>query len=140
MAFTSIYGIVDPAQHERLMDEIAKELVAAIDPATGKPAVNKAFKCEDAYKNRGQLDVGPDIVVGYAKGTRCSNESALGGVERDVYTNNTGMWSGDHCMDPDVVPGVLFTSRPLKKPAARLQDLAAAILAEFGIERFPPRE
>jgi predicted AlkP superfamily phosphohydrolase/phosphomutase len=134
------YGIVDPAQRAQLVDEIAKKLEAAIDPATGKPAVDKAYKREEAYKDRGELDIGPDIVVGYAKGTRCSNQSALGGVGTEVFTNNTDWWSGDHCMDPAVIPGVLFTSRPLKKPAPRLQDLAAAILAEFGVEQFPPRE
>ena len=42
--------------------------------------------------------------------------------------------SGDHAMDHEAVPGILLTSRALKKRAPRLQDLAAAILAEFGID------
>jgi hypothetical protein len=41
-------------------------------------------------------------------------------------------------MDPDAVPGILLTNRPLKKVAPRLQDLPGAILAEYGIEEFPP--
>ena len=41
-------------------------------------------------------------------------------------------------MDPEAVPGVLFTNRKLKKAAPRIQDLASAILAEFGVE-FPVR-
>jgi hypothetical protein len=50
-------------------------------------------------------------------------------------------WSGDHCMDHEAVPGILLTSRPLKKPAPSLQTLAAAILAEYGVETFPaPRK
>ena len=40
-------------------------------------------------------------------------------------------------MDPAGVPGILLTSRPLGKAAPTLQTLAAAILAEFGIEGFP---
>jgi hypothetical protein len=36
------------------------------------------------------------------------------------------------------VPGILATSRPLKRPVVRLKDLAAALVAEFGIEDFPP--
>jgi hypothetical protein len=40
-------------------------------------------------------------------------------------------------MDPDHVPGVLFTSRPLKVPASGLQQLAGSILAEFGVTDFP---
>jgi hypothetical protein len=43
-------------------------------------------------------------------------------------------------MNPDAVPGILLSSRPLKKSAASLQVLAASILAEFGIDRFPREE
>ncbi len=51
--------------------------------------------------------------------------------------DNRSAWSGDHCMDPDAVPGILLTSRPLRRPAAHLGDLAPAILAELGIDGFP---
>jgi hypothetical protein len=37
-------------------------------------------------------------------------------------------------MDHETVPGILLTSRPLKRPAPRLQDLAQSILAELGID------
>ena len=56
----------------------------------------------------------------------------------EVVTDNTEEWSGDHCMDPDAVPGVLFTQPAAQEAAsAKLEDLAAAILAEFGVEGFP---
>ena len=32
--------------------------------------------------------------------------------------DNRGAWSGDHCMDPDAVPGILLTSRPLRQAGA----------------------
>jgi len=131
-------GIVEPAQREALAKEIAAKLLETLDPKTGQRAVTKVQRLEE-YRDRGHLDVGPDLVVGYAKGTRGSNESALGTIGPEVVTDNKEEWSGDHCMDPDTVPGVLFTSRPLKKPAAKLEDLAAAILAEFGVEGFPAR-
>jgi hypothetical protein len=54
-----------------------------------------------------------------------------------VIVDNVQEWSGDHCMDPDSVPGLLLTSRPLREPAASLDKLAGAILAEFGIRGFP---
>ena len=79
------------------------------------------------------------MVVGYAKGTRGSNQSALGKVGPDVITDNTETWSGDHCMDHESVPGVLFASRPLHRPVTELKELAAGILAEFDIEGFPSR-
>ena len=56
----------------------------------------------------------PDLIVLYAKGTRGSSESALGGLSKEIIVNNTGKWSGDHCMDPDAVPGIL-----LGEPAAQ---------------------
>jgi hypothetical protein len=40
-------------------------------------------------------------------------------------------------MDPAAVPGILLTSRPLRKAAPSLQTLAAALVAEFGVEDFP---
>jgi len=72
-------------------------------------------------------------LIGYAKGTRGSNESALGEVPAEVMIDNKEAWSGDHCMDPAAVPGVLFVSRPLPRAAATLRDLTGAILAEFGV-------
>ncbi len=130
-------GIVAASEREQLMREIADKLTQVIDPATNEPAVGKAYLREDFYEDRGELEIGPDIVVGFAKGTGGSGQSALGAVPPEVFSDNTEPWTGDHGMDHEVVPGVLLTNRPLKKEAPRLQDLAAAILAEFGIDGFP---
>ena len=130
-------GIVDPGDREALMKEIADKLTQVLDPATGEPAVGKAYRREDFFKDRGEIEVGPDIVVGFAKGTGGSGKSALGAIPAEMFEDNTEEWTGDHGMDHETVPGVLFTNRPLKKEAPRLQDLASAILAEYGIEGFP---
>jgi predicted AlkP superfamily phosphohydrolase/phosphomutase len=130
-------GIVAPGQRAALADEIAKKLLETIDSATGMPAVTKVYRSEDVFKLTGHENAAPDLIVGYAKGTRGSDESALGALTREVIVDNTDPWSGDHCMDPDVVPGILLTSRALRKPAPSLDTLAAAILAEFGVEQFP---
>jgi predicted AlkP superfamily phosphohydrolase/phosphomutase len=129
---------VDPGQREALAKEIGDRLLQVVDPKTGQRAVTKVQRREE-YHDRGHLDIGPDLIVGYAKGTRTSDESALGRLMPEVITDNHEEWNGDHCMDPDAVPGILFTSRPLKKPAAKLDELAAAILAEFGVDGFPKR-
>ncbi len=132
-------GIVPPHEREALAREIGAKLLRSTDPKTGERAVT-AVQLREEYRDRGHLEVGPDLVVGYAKGMRGSNESALGTIGPDVVTDNTEQWSGDHCMDPATVPGVLFSSHALKKPAAKLEELAAAILAEFGVDGFPVRE
>ena len=130
-------GIVAPEQRDSLLAEIAAKLEATVDPKTGQRAVSHAYLRDKTYSAGGERDIGPDIVMGYAKGTRSSDDSAIGAVGREVLTDNMKMWSGDHCMDAPDVPGILATSRPLKKPATRLNNLAAAVLAEFGVESFP---
>jgi predicted AlkP superfamily phosphohydrolase/phosphomutase len=124
------FGIVDPAERASLAAEIAAALRAEIDPVTGGPAITAVHVASGARASAAHPDREPDVIVGYAKGTRCSNGSALGAVAVEVMENNTSLWSGDHCMDPSTVPGVLLTSRPLRKPAASLHDLSAAIVAE----------
>ena len=99
--------------------------------------MTKVYRREQVFKLAGHEDVAPDLVVGYAKGTRGSDESALGALTRDAIVDNKDPWSGDHCMDHETVPGVLLSSRPLRRPAPGIDTLAAAILAEFGIDGFP---
>jgi predicted AlkP superfamily phosphohydrolase/phosphomutase len=127
-------GVVAPGDRERVMEELTRQLLATVDPATGGPAVTRIYKREEYYLDGGYRDLGPDIQVGYAKGTRCSFESAIGDLTDEVFSDNTDLWSGDHCMDHTTVPGVLFTNGPLTLPAKSLKDLNRSILAEFGIE------
>jgi predicted AlkP superfamily phosphohydrolase/phosphomutase len=131
------HGAVDPRDRENVAGELARRLAATIDPKTGDRPINRMFRREDVYQVTGHEDIAPDLTVGYAKGTRGSDDSALGMVPREVLTDNTDAWSGDHCMDPDVVPGILFVSRPLRVNASSLETLASALLAEFGIDTFP---
>jgi predicted AlkP superfamily phosphohydrolase/phosphomutase len=132
-------GIVPESEREAVMDEIAEKLLAYRDPKNDQPVVLNVYKSEEVYKDRGHLDIAPDLIIGYAKGYRCSDETALGRMPKEIIFDNTSLWSGDHLMDPSVVPGVLFTSRSLKKEAPSLKTLAAAILAEYGIDEFPIR-
>ena len=110
-----------------------------VDPKTGQPAITAVYQREQIYEYRDRIEIGPDIQMGYAKGTQGSGKGALGDIEREMFRDNTDDWSGNHIMDLEAVPGVLFTSRPLGKPASSLQNLAASILAEFGIEGDFPR-
>ena len=82
--------------------------------------------------------LGPDLLVGYAKMTRCSNESALGEFPEEQFEDNTSAWSGDHCMDHETVPGILLTNRKLKSTPPDLKRLAQALLAEMGVDASPP--
>jgi len=130
------FGIVDPTERDALLSEISTKLLAVVDPSTGQPAITRVFRREEVFSSAGHDAIAPDLIVGYAKGTRASDESALGELSPSVFTDNRSAWSGDHCMDPDTVPGILLTNRALARPASTLQALAGAIVAEFGVE-FP---
>ncbi len=132
-----VNGSVPQSDRARLIAEISNGLMSFIDPETGEPAVTKVYPRDEVFSDDGYLEIGPDLIVGFAKGTRSSKESALGEFTEEIIFDNEDAWSGDHLMDHEAVPGVLFSSRPLARPVTSLIDLAAALLAEFGIEEFP---
>lgn len=65
----------------------------------------------------GVEDIAPDLVVGDAKGTRGSDESALGGTPPKFLVDNTSHWSGDHCMDHEAGPAAMRGPRSASKRA-----------------------
>ena len=131
------FGTVAPADRDALLREIMARLLREIDPATGQPSVAHVYRRDEVYTSAGHDDLAPDLIIGYAKGTRVSDDSALGFVSPDVVANNMSAWSGDHLMDPPAVPGVLFASRRLTTAPATLQTLAGTILDAIGIHGFP---
>ena len=52
-----------------------------------------------------------------------------------IFHDNTKAWSGDHCVDPSVVPGVLFCNQPIQAENPRLLDIAPTVLDLFGVPR-----
>ena len=86
------------------------------------------------------LEEAPDIVVDFAPGYRISWSSSMGGVAEGQFEDNVRKWSGDHIIDPDHVPGMLFMNRPFRTEGARLLDLAPTILAALGVPRGPAME
>ena len=51
-----------------------------------------------------------------------------------MFHSNTKAWSGDHCIDPSLVPGVLFCNRPVETEDPRLMDIGPTVLDMFGVE------
>jgi hypothetical protein len=76
----------------------------------------------------------PEILVGYQRGYRHSWDCATGAVSKDVFTDNTKSWSGDHCVDPRLVPGVFWSNRMINTQTPNIMDLAPTALDLFGIE------
>jgi bisphosphoglycerate-independent phosphoglycerate mutase (AlkP superfamily) len=59
----------------------------------------------------------------------------MGGVAAETFEDNRKKWSGDHIVDPSLVPGVLFLDRPFHGTSARLEDLAPTILGALGVTK-----
>ncbi len=124
------------AQYDALVDEISRALLALRDPETGEHVVTRVYRARDVYHGD-HVDEAPDLVVGYNRGYRGSDDSALGTITRDVITPNLGKWTGDHCIDHRWVPGVLLSNKQLSLPDPTLLDMPVTILAEFGIPAPP---
>ena len=60
-------------------------------------------------------DNAPDLIIGYNEGYRASWDGVTGMVNAVVFEDNIKAWSGDHCIDPALVPGVLFSNLKLKR-------------------------
>jgi predicted AlkP superfamily phosphohydrolase/phosphomutase len=77
--------------------------------------------------------MGPDLLPGYEAGYRVSWDCAKGCVRPELFEDNTKRWSGDHCVDSHVVPGVMFTNVPLTENDSRLIDMGPTVLDLFGV-------
>jgi predicted AlkP superfamily phosphohydrolase/phosphomutase len=126
-------GIVSPGDEaDRLRAEIAQRLATLIDPENGVNAVKRVYQAPKVYRGP-YKDQAPDLIVGYERGYRVSWEAAIGRTTRKVFHDNTKAWSGDHCVDPSVVPGVLFSSQPIETENPRLFDIGPTVLDLFGV-------
>jgi predicted AlkP superfamily phosphohydrolase/phosphomutase len=127
-------GIVEPgAAANALADEIAAKLTGMVDPECDAVGIRKAYPCHTLYRGP-YADRSPDLIVGYAAGWRASWNGVRGIVDGVVFDDNTKAWSGDHCIDPDLVPGVLIANRALGSEGdPQIADMAPTLLALFGI-------
>jgi predicted AlkP superfamily phosphohydrolase/phosphomutase len=114
-------GIVDPADYERLRDELLERLSSFRDPQTGRCPFKAIHRREEVFKGR-YADAAPDLLLEPAEGYSLTHaKSALEDAD----------WvSGDHRPE-----GVIVAAGPSVRPfqgEPRLVDLAPTILAALG--------
>ena len=127
-------GIVEPgAEAEALKKDLRAQLDGLIDPASGAVGVTGMFDCDAVYAGP-YVDNAPDLIVGYGEGFRASWDSVMGKVSSKIFEDNLKAWSGDHCVDPRLVPGVLFSNRKIAIEKPAIVDVAPTILKLFGLE------
>jgi predicted AlkP superfamily phosphohydrolase/phosphomutase len=118
-------GIVHPGtESATVLSKLGDELLGFRDPSDGRQVVETLSPTHS--------ESGPDMIVGYGRAYRGSWQTALGAVPRSVLEDNTDAWIGDHCINPDDVPGVLLSNRPLRDGSPELKDVTVAILGLFG--------
>ena len=125
-------GIVDQADAEALKIEIQQKLNGLKDPASGTVGITGVFITGNVYRGP-YTENAPDLLVGYGAGYRASWDSVMGKVTGQVFEDNLKAWSGDHCIDPRLVPGVLFSSHKFVEDKPHIADVAPTILHLFGL-------
>ncbi len=129
-------GIVNPDNEAKsLRKELRDQLSGLQDESENTIAINNVYDKYDLPSGPYKENC-PDLIVGYNEGYRVSWDSVTGKVNETIFEDNTKAWSGDHCIDPDVVPGILFTNKKINTDKPSIIDIAPTALRLFGIE--PP--
>jgi predicted AlkP superfamily phosphohydrolase/phosphomutase len=123
------------AEAEALKREIIEKLSGLPDADAGAVGIREVFDTSALYAGP-YIGNAPDLLIGYNAGYRTSWDSATGVVACPVFEDNVKPWSGDHCIDPRLVPGVLFCNKSIDSDDPALIDIAPTALKLFGIQ--PP--
>lgn len=128
-------GIVAAGEDKRrLVQQLSEELSGLQDTECGVEAIREAVPREKVYSGP-YVTSAPDVIVGYNVGYRVSWESVVGKCGPQVFSDNTKAWSGDHCIHPALVPGVLFSNLHLGSEQANIIDLAPTTLELLGVPK-----
>lgn len=132
-------GILEEGgEAERVRRAIQQGLAGFPDPQSRRPAVRGVSRREELY-NGAYLERSPDLLVNFHRGFRVAWQTAVGGFADALLEDNLRRWSGDHIVDPESVPGVLFMSQA-SSDHARIIDLAPTILSYLGVPVPEPME
>ena len=126
-------GILEEGtEADRVRNAIQSGLREFPDAQTRLPAIRSAARREDLYSGE-HVNLAPDLLVNFHRGFRVSWQSARGGFAGSLIQDNTRRWSGDHIVDPESVPGILFMNQPPRHNHAQIIDLAPTILNYLGV-------
>jgi len=126
-------GIVTKEDAAELLNELVGKLTGLADEESGETAIQSVYRASDIYRGP-YLNAAPDLIVGYARGYRASWDAATGRVTPTVFEDNRKAWRGDHCVDPPLVPGVLFSNLKITSADPGIEDMAPTALSLFGVE------
>ena len=124
-------GIVDPADFEKVREEVRASLAEFRDPETGDAPIAKIYRKEEILSGR-FLDIAPDLLL--VPAPLYSLTHAKGMVEKADWL------SGDHRLEGVIVAtGPEVKAGPLASPA-ELIDLGPTSMAALGVPSAIPRD
>ncbi len=141
LGFNSVYinlknreplGIVSEQEKLNVEQEII-DLLENLKDEKGNKVVNKVYRSSDVYSGE-YLKNAPDLIIGFNPGFRMSWQTAVGGFSKEVVFPNEKKWVGDHLIDPEFVPGVLFSNTKFNINKTSQLNIAPTILDAFSIK------
>ena len=127
-------GIVTAGEERnQLCMELKTKLTGLYDEKNSQKSIRRVIVSDETLHGP-YVPEAPDLIIGYEPGYRASWNSAIGKVTEDVFEDNTRSWSGDHSVDPEMVPGIFFSNWTLNGDKPSIADFAPTILDLFGME------
>jgi predicted AlkP superfamily phosphohydrolase/phosphomutase len=119
------HGIVTPRDAPALAAKMKNLLEQWTLPQDGNKPIRQVLVDQELDPSIDKANQ-PELIVGYGRGYRASWETALGGVPPEFSAPNSSKWSGDHCIDPALVPGIFLSTDPALR-ASKLWEVGSAI-------------
>jgi predicted AlkP superfamily phosphohydrolase/phosphomutase len=131
-------GILEEgSEAERVRRAIQTGMPEFTDTKSQSAAIRSVARRDEIYSGPFAQN-SPDLLVNFHRGFRVSWQSAVGGFANSIIEDNMRRWSGDHIVDPESVPGILFMNQRFSQSIAngatpRIIDLAPTILNYLGV-------
>lgn len=120
-------GILEEGtEAERVRNAIVLGLSGYSDAATQREAIRSVSRRQEIYSGPYANDA-PDLLVNFRPGFRVSWQSAVGNFANSLIEDNHRKWSGDHIIDPDAAPGILFVNRQPVAPSSSRSERQGVI-------------
>jgi predicted AlkP superfamily phosphohydrolase/phosphomutase len=127
------HGIVEPGEDvAALKAELIAKLSGLVDTERSTVGIVEMFDTARLYQGP-YIGDAPDLLIGYNRGYRVSWDCATGMVAGPVFEDNVKAWSGDHTVDPRLVPGIFFCSHAIDADDPSLLDIAPTAIRLFGL-------
>jgi predicted AlkP superfamily phosphohydrolase/phosphomutase len=76
------------------------------------------------------IGLAPDLFMGYESGYRASADTGLGKWGASSLEANRDHWGADHCIDPEVVPGVFMINKKVDVTAPSFRDIPRLVVGK----------